>query len=82
MDPNFVICVSRFSLSYCLFFSWRERDNLLALWYMLFSCTFVTSPYVVLGQVWYLIVLIPDLSLFHNSLLASFGDKKIADNTY
>ena len=29
-----------------------------------FSCTFVTFPYGVLGQVWYLIVSIPDLCLF------------------
>ena len=27
----------------------------------LFSCVFVTFPYGVLGQVWYLIVSIPDL---------------------
>ena len=29
----------------------------------MFSCVFVTYPYVVLGQVWYLIVWIPDLYL-------------------
>ena len=29
----------------------------------MFSCVFVTFPYGVLGQVWNLIVLIPDLCL-------------------
>ena len=38
-----------------------ERVDLLALLYVMFS--FVTFPFGVLGQVWYLIVLIPDLSL-------------------
>ena len=28
---------------------------------MLFSCVFVTFPYGVLGRVWYLIVLFPDI---------------------
>ena len=40
-----------------------ERANLLALLYVMFSCVFVTFPCGVLGQVWYLIVLIPDLCL-------------------
>ena len=40
-----------------------ERANLLALLYVMFSCVFVTFPSGVLGQVWYLIVLIPDLWL-------------------
>ena len=31
---------------------------------VMFSCAFVTFPYGVLGQVWYLIVSIPDLCLF------------------
>ena len=38
-----------------------ERVDLLALLCVMFSCVFVTIPYGVLGQVWYLIVLIPDL---------------------
>ena len=36
---------------------------LFALLYVMFSCVFVTSPYGVLGQVWYLIVLIHALCL-------------------
>ena len=43
-----------------MFTSW-ERADLLALLYVMFSCGFVTFPYDVLGQVWYLIVSIPDL---------------------
>ena len=37
-----------------------ERADLLALLCGMFSCVFVTFPYGVLGQVWYLIVSIPD----------------------
>ena len=40
-----------------------EMANLLVLVYVMFSCVFVTYPYGVLGQVWYLIVSIPDLCL-------------------
>ena len=41
----------------------RERADLLALLYVMFSCNFVTFPYGHSGQVWYLIVSIPDLCL-------------------
>ena len=40
-----------------------ERADLLALLCVTFSCAFVTFPYGVLGQVWNLIVSIPDLCL-------------------
>ena len=40
-----------------------ERANLLDFLYVMFSCVFVTFPCGVLGQVWYLIVSIPDLCL-------------------
>ena len=40
-----------------------EKVNLLALLYVMFSCVFVTFPNGVLGQVWHLIVSIPDLCL-------------------
>ena len=42
-----------------------ERADLMALFYVMFSCVFkfVTFPCGVLVQVWYLIVLIPDLCL-------------------
>ena len=42
--------------------SW-ERADLLAFLCVMCSCVFVTFPYDVPGQVWYLIVSIPDLCL-------------------
>ena len=41
----------------------EERAQFLALLYVMFTCEFVTFPYGILGQVWYLIVSIPDLCL-------------------
>ena len=38
-----------------------ERADLLALLFAMFSCVFVTSPYSVQDQVWYLFVSISDL---------------------
>ena len=46
-----------------------RRTNLLAILYVMFSCVFVTFPCGVLGQVWNLIVSIPDicrLTYFYN----------------
>ena len=40
-----------------------KMANLFALLCVVFSCVFVTFPYGVLGQAWYLIVSIPDLCL-------------------
>ena len=40
-----------------------ERADFLALLYVMLSCVFVTFQYGVLGQMWYLIVSIPDLCL-------------------
>ena len=48
-----------------------KRPNLLAL-FVLFSCVFVTFPCGVLGQVWYLVVLIPDICLLPYFAFASF----------
>ena len=42
-----------------------ERADLLALLCVMFSCVFVTFPYGVPSQVWYWIVLIPDLCLIY-----------------
>ena len=41
-----------------------ERADLLDLLYVMFYCVFVTFSCGVLGQVWRLIVLIPDLCVF------------------
>ena len=61
----FVICVclchTVLSISYSFVVTCWEKADLLALLYMMFSCVFVTFPYGVSGQVWYFIVLIPDL---------------------
>ena len=43
---------------------WSPVGKLLTSWFFFLcdiSCAFLTFPYVVLGQVWYLIVSIPDL---------------------
>ena len=50
-----------------------ERTDLLDLLSVVFSCVFETVPYVVMGQVWYLIVSISDLCipLYFNILLYS-----------
>ena len=54
----FVICVSLYhtvlSVSCSLVVTCWERADLLALFSVMFSCVFVTFPYGVLGQVWYL----------------------------
>ena len=47
----------------CLVIKRWERSDLLALLCVMLSCVFLTYPYSVPGQVWYLIVLIPDLCL-------------------
>ena len=58
------MCISCLSviLSFRFLACW-ERTGLLALLYVMFSCVFVTFPYDVMGQTWYLIVLIPDICL-------------------
>ena len=53
-----------------------ERDDLLALLYVVIYCAFVTFPCGVLGQVWCLIVSIPGLAFFLTSnmeVLVFFG---------
>ena len=57
---TFLLFVFVFAILSCLFLA--ALWTLLALLYVAFLC-FVTFPYVVLGQVWYLIVSIPDLFL-------------------
>ena len=63
----FVICVSLsytvLSVPCSLVITCWERADLLALLCVIFSCVFVTFPYGVLGQVWYLILSIPDRCL-------------------
>ena len=49
--------------------------DLFALLYVMFSCGFVTFPFGALGQVWYLIVSIPDICLltYYHKLNLKFG---------
>ena len=62
MDLLCYLCFVSAVLS-CLVVTCWERADLLDLLYVMFSCVFVTFPCGVLGQVWSLIVLIPDLCL-------------------
>ena len=67
----FVSCVSHSftSVHCCLVVNSRERAYLLVLVCDVY-CDFVTFPFGILGQVWYLIVSIPDpccLSYFHQN---------------
>ena len=57
----FVFCVC---LSCCLARFLQHCDHLLALFYEMLSCVFVTFSYCVLGQVWYMILSITDLCFF------------------
>ena len=60
---HFCLCYAVLSVPCSLVITYRERVDLLTLLYVMFACVFVTFPYGVTGQVWYLIVLIPDLCL-------------------
>ena len=61
----YVLCLSCFlvcSLQPCVHLL-DKGYNLLVLFYVMFSCVFATFSCGALGQVWYLIVSIPDLCL-------------------
>ena len=64
VDHMCYLCLVFFMLS-CLFIAalWSPAGKGLTSWLLLvmFSCVFVTFPCGILGQQWYLIVLIPDL---------------------
>ena len=67
-----LVYLSCLSLLCCLVCSLEPCDHLLykgLTFGVVFSCVFVTFPYGVPGQIWYLIVLIPYLSLFLPSSL-------------
>ena len=57
------LCHIVLSVSCSLVVTCLERVDFLALLYVMFLCVFVTFPYGTLAQVWYLVVLIPDLCL-------------------
>ena len=56
----FSVCHAFASVHCCAVVSCWERADLFGLFVML-NCDFVTFPCGILGQVWYLIVSIPDL---------------------
>ena len=64
MDLFCYLCLSLPSVMFIscslLVICWK-RAYLLARLYVMFSCAFVSFPYGIPGQVWYLIVSIPDL---------------------
>ena len=69
----FVICVSChtvLSFPCSLVITCWERADLLALLHVMFSCVFITFPYGVVGQVWYLIVWIPVFCLLPSFMKA------------
>ena len=59
----FCVCHAFLSVHCSLEMTCWERANPLALLYVMFKCVFVTFSCNSLGQVWYLIVSIPDLCL-------------------
>ena len=60
----FRVCRAVVSIPCSLVVTCWERANLLALSFVIFTCVYVTFLYGVLGQLWYLIVSIPDRFLF------------------
>ena len=60
MDHLCYLCLV-FVMLCCLVVTCWDRADLLALMFVMSICDFVTFPCGNLGQVWYLIVLIPDL---------------------
>ena len=64
--------------------SWTPAGKGLTSWFLfvMFNCVFVTFPYGVLGQVWCLIVSIPDLchlSYFHKLPLLIVSENGMAE---
>ena len=59
----FRVCHVFLSVHSSLVVTCWERADFLALLYVMFYCDFVTFPRGVLGQVWCLIVSIPDLCI-------------------
>ena len=53
----FHLCHAVLSVPCCLMVTCCERVDLFALLYVMFCCVFVNFPYLVPGQVWYLILL-------------------------
>ena len=65
----FHLCHIAISVSCNVGVSCLEKADPLALLYVMFNCVCVTVPYSVLGQVWYLIVSVPDICLLSYSTI-------------
>ena len=65
MDHLCYLCLVFFAMLSRLFIAafWSPVGKGLTSWllFLMFNCNFVTFPCGILGQVWYFIVLIPDL---------------------
>ena len=64
MDHLCYLCLVFFMLSHLFIAALRSpawKGLTSRLLFVMFNCVFVTFPCGILGQVWYLIVLIPDL---------------------
>ena len=70
------VMLSRAFVHCCRGVTWMERADILALVCDV-CCDFVTFPFGILGQVWYLIVSIPDLCClsYFQSLYLAFTSK-------
>ena len=69
----FGVCNGFLSVHCSLMVNCWERADLLALLYVMFYCVFVTFPFGVLGQVWWMVVLIPDLCLLSYLIHGKFS---------
>ena len=68
------------SVYMCFVVTCWERADLLAVVCGVY-CEFVTFPFIILGQVWYLIVSTPDLCTLTYFYLSFDGDKKVSKGT-
>ena len=59
----FLLCHAFLSVHCSIVVTCWDRADLLTLFYVMFYCVFVTFPCVYLGQVWCVIVSIPDRCL-------------------
>ena len=79
----FCVCHVFLSIHCSLVVTCWERADLLALLYVKFYCVFVTFPCGILGQVWCLIVSIPDLcflsyfNIIHQESMHKVNDKNV-----
>ena len=59
---------------------WSPAGKGLTSWllFVMSNCDFVTFPCGILGEVWYLIVLIPDFAIFFTSIDPLISEKVVA----